>query len=55
VIAQVEGVASVSRRTGRSEETEDPMPHVLSDVLVQLRPPGDRPDTDAIADDVGQR
>ncbi|HEX5010131.1 MAG TPA: efflux RND transporter permease subunit [Planctomycetota bacterium] len=31
-------VADVVRRTGRSESTEDPMPHVLSDVLVLLRP-----------------
>jgi cobalt-zinc-cadmium resistance protein CzcA len=55
VIAQVEGVATVSRRTGRSEETEDPMPHVLSDVLVQLKPPGERDDTDAVADEIRER
>jgi cobalt-zinc-cadmium resistance protein CzcA len=30
-------VSDVVRRTGRSEDTEDPMPHVLSDVLVLLR------------------
>lgn len=30
------GVASVYRRTGRAELTEDPMPHTLSDVLVVL-------------------
>ncbi len=30
------GVASVYRRTGRSELTEDPMPHTASDVLVIL-------------------
>jgi cobalt-zinc-cadmium resistance protein CzcA len=30
-------VEEVFRRTGRSEETEDPMPHTLSDVLVVLR------------------
>ncbi len=52
VIAGVAGVASVSRRTGRSEETEDPMPHVLSDVLVQLKPPNERADTDAVADEI---
>jgi cobalt-zinc-cadmium resistance protein CzcA len=51
-IAAVEGVASVSRRTGRSEETEDPMPHVLSDVLVQLKPPTERGDTDMVADEI---
>ena len=26
------------RRTGRAERTEDPMPHVVSDVLVVLKP-----------------
>jgi cobalt-zinc-cadmium resistance protein CzcA len=30
-------VEDVVRRTGRAERTEDPMPHVLSDVLVVLR------------------
>lgn len=30
------GVSSVYRRTGRSELTEDPMPHTISDVLVVL-------------------
>lgn len=30
-------VKEIVRRTGRSEETEDPMPHTLSDVLVVLR------------------
>jgi cobalt-zinc-cadmium resistance protein CzcA len=55
VIAQVDGVASVSRRTGRSEETEDPMPHVLSDVLVQLKPRDQRADTDAVADEIRER
>jgi cobalt-zinc-cadmium resistance protein CzcA len=31
-------VREVVRRTGRAERTEDPMPHVLSDVLVILEP-----------------
>lgn len=31
-------VVDVVRRTGRSERTEDPMPHTLSDVLVVLKP-----------------
>ncbi|MBL8786863.1 MAG: efflux RND transporter permease subunit [Deltaproteobacteria bacterium] len=31
-------VKEVVRRTGRSEKTEDPMPHTLSDVLVVLDP-----------------
>ena len=41
-LAKVAGVASVYRRTGRAELTEDPMPHTLSDVLVVLdgRRPG---------------
>jgi cobalt-zinc-cadmium resistance protein CzcA len=30
-------VEDVIRRTGRSERTEDPMPHTLSDVLIVLR------------------
>lgn len=37
-IAAVPGVRGVYRRTGRGEVTEDPMPHVLSDVLVVLEP-----------------
>ena len=35
-LAKVAGVASVYRRTGRAEMTEDPMPHTISDVLVVL-------------------
>ena len=31
-------VREVVRRTGRAEQTEDPMPHVVSDVLVVLKP-----------------
>jgi len=31
-------VDDVSRRTGRAERTEDPMPHTTSDVLILLRP-----------------
>lgn len=31
-------VEDVVRRTGRSEQTEDPMPHTVSDVLVVLKP-----------------
>ena len=31
-------VEDVSRRTGRAERTEDPMPHTVSDVLVLLKP-----------------
>ncbi len=35
-------VIDVVRRTGRSERTEDPMPHTVSDVLVVLRPERER-------------
>ena len=35
-LLKLPGVASVYRRTGRSELTEDPMPHTVSDVLVVL-------------------
>jgi cobalt-zinc-cadmium resistance protein CzcA len=31
-------VQEVVRRTGRAERTEDPMPHVISDILVVLKP-----------------
>lgn len=55
VIAKVAGVASVSRRTGRSEETEDPMPHVVSDVLVQLTPHDQRAATDVVAEEIRER
>ncbi|HYG64013.1 MAG TPA: efflux RND transporter permease subunit [Thermoanaerobaculia bacterium] len=36
-------VKEVVRRTGRAERTEDPMPHVISDVLVILQPGRSRP------------
>lgn len=38
VLRRFPEVVDVVRRTGRSERTEDPMPHTLSDVLVVLRP-----------------
>lgn len=38
VLRQFPEVREVVRRTGRAERTEDPMPHVLSDVLVILEP-----------------
>jgi cobalt-zinc-cadmium resistance protein CzcA len=38
VLRRFADVEDVVRRTGRAERTEDPMPHVLSDVLVVLRP-----------------
>jgi cobalt-zinc-cadmium resistance protein CzcA len=37
-LRQLPEVEDVVRRTGRSERTEDPMPHTLSDVLVVLKP-----------------
>ena len=38
VLRQFPEVKEVVRRTGRAERTEDPMPHVISDVLVVLKP-----------------
>ncbi|MBI3130309.1 MAG: efflux RND transporter permease subunit [Acidobacteria bacterium] len=35
-LTRIPGVASVYRRTGRAELTEDPMPHTISDVLVVM-------------------
>lgn len=50
-------VDNVVRRTGRSERTEDPMPHTVSDVLVVLKPNRERSIdelTDAMRDQVSQ-
>ena len=38
VLREFPEVEDVVRRTGRAEQTEDPMPHTVSDVLVVLRP-----------------
>jgi cobalt-zinc-cadmium resistance protein CzcA len=38
VLRELPEVKEVVRRTGRAERTEDPMPHVISDVLVVLKP-----------------
>jgi heavy metal efflux system protein len=38
VLRRFDDVEDVVRRTGRAERTEDPMPHVMSDVLVVLKP-----------------
>jgi len=35
-LSEVDGIRAVYRRTGRSELTEDPMPHTMSDVLAIL-------------------
>lgn len=51
---EVPEVMEVSRRTGRAERTEDPMPHTISDVLVLLRPERPRP-LDEIEDDLRAR
>jgi cobalt-zinc-cadmium resistance protein CzcA len=37
VLRKFDDVNEVVRRTGRAERTEDPMPHVVSDVLVVLK------------------
>jgi cobalt-zinc-cadmium resistance protein CzcA len=42
-------VDDIVRRTGRSERTEDPMPHTVSDVLVVLKPERTR-SLDALTD-----
>jgi heavy metal efflux system protein len=46
VLRQFPDVQEVVRRTGRAEQTEDPMPHVLSDVLVVLKPQRTQPIAD---------
>ena len=43
VLRKFPEVREVVRRTGRAERTEDPMPHVISDVLVVLEPNRTRP------------
>lgn len=43
VLREFPEVDDVVRRTGRSERTEDPMPHTISDVLVVLKPERARP------------
>jgi cobalt-zinc-cadmium resistance protein CzcA len=43
VLRKFPEVREVVRRTGRAERTEDPMPHVVSDVLVVLEPGRTRP------------
>jgi cobalt-zinc-cadmium resistance protein CzcA len=54
ILRQVPEVEDVVRRTGRSERTEDPMPHTVSDVLVVLKPTRQRP-LEAIEDDMRAR
>lgn len=47
-------VVDVVRRTGRSEQTEDPMPHTISDVLVILKPQRQR-SLEAITDSMREK
>ncbi len=54
VLRSIPEVQEVVRRTGRAERTEDPMPHVVSDVLVVLKP--DRTRTlDELEDEMRER
>lgn len=53
-LREVPEVDDVVRRTGRSERTEDPMPHTISDVLVVLKPDRAR-DLAAIEADMRER
>jgi heavy metal efflux system protein len=50
VLRNIPEVDDVVRRTGRSERTEDPMPHTVSDVLVVLKPDRTRSLEDLEAD-----
>jgi cobalt-zinc-cadmium resistance protein CzcA len=54
LLREVPEVEDVVRRTGRSERTEDPMPHTMSDVLVVLKPSRTR-SSDTIEDDMRSR
>jgi cobalt-zinc-cadmium resistance protein CzcA len=54
ILRSLPDVVEVVRRTGRAERTEDPMPHVVSDVLVILRPDRSK-SLDAITDDMRER
>jgi cobalt-zinc-cadmium resistance protein CzcA len=54
LLREVPEVEDVVRRTGRSERTEDPMPHTISDVLVVLKASRART-SDAIEDDMRAR
>lgn len=54
VLREFPEVDDVVRRTGRSERTEDPMPHTVSDVLVVLGPERERP-LDELSDAMRER
>lgn len=51
---EVPEVVNVTRRLGRAEATEDPMPHTNGDILVELAADRSRSD-EAIADDIRDR
>ena len=54
VLRRFPEVKEVVRRTGRAERTEDPMPHVLSDLLVVLKPERSR-SIEALEEQMRQR
>lgn len=54
LLRDVPEVEDVVRRTGRSERTEDPMPHTISDVLVVLKAERNR-SSEAVEDDMRSR
>ena len=54
VLRRFPEVKEVVRRTGRAERTEDPMPHVISDVLVVLKPDRSRP-IEALEEEMRER
>jgi cobalt-zinc-cadmium resistance protein CzcA len=54
-LGEVGGVASVYRRTGRGEVTEDPMPTYLSDVLVVLESGADAAAVEREVEEIGER
>lgn len=53
-LREIPEIDDVVRRTGRSEQTEDPMPHTISDVLIVLKPERQR-SIDAINDDIREK
>ena len=55
ILREVPEVDDVVRRTGRAERTEDPMPHTLSDVLVDAESATATRDLAAIEDDMRER
>jgi cobalt-zinc-cadmium resistance protein CzcA len=54
-VAEVDGVASIYRRTGRGEVTEDPMPSYLSDILIVLAGGSDARAIEDEISEIGER